>query len=139
DRSARLPPFRRFHLPRVLFRRGQGKGCRRAKQPVGGLDTLRDLVTDRPFQSVYVDSLERLARIRADLARDMIEMREERGVEAAIEEVRRGEGKRVMDDVRELVETMLERENTVLRERTQAEDGNLRRNSWILYAVVALF
>lgn len=103
------------------------------------LDTLRALVANRPFQSVYVDSLERLARWRAALARNMIEMREERGAEAAAEEIRRGEGKRVMNDVRALVETMLERENTVLRERTQAEDGNLRRNSWILYAVVALF
>jgi PAS domain S-box-containing protein len=103
------------------------------------VDILRSVLGTSRHGAIYVDSLEVLVRRRAEIAERVIRIRSLEGQDAAITVVKRGEGKRVMNDTRNLVATMLADEERQLERLRDAESASLRANTWLLYTVVGLF
>jgi PAS domain S-box-containing protein len=83
--------------------------------------------------------LENLARRRVEHAETVINVRATQSAEAAIALIMSGEGKRIMDSTRALVDQMMGLQQTFIANQRADEDRKLRDNSVMLYAVVVLF
>lgn len=105
-------------------------------------DELRRLLEyfqDNPDQLARARLVEKLAHERVQFAESVIRARSQNRMEALHELVLSGEGKRIMDSTRNVVDDMMKQQVTRLRDKRAQESSNLRLNSSMLYVVVALF
>ena len=85
---------------------------------------LRDLTADNPGQLRRVSILEKLAEERVARATKVVGLRQERGMEAAADEIRKGPGPRITGDFQQIVREMQSEETRLfaLRDAVAKED-----------------
>ena len=83
------------------------------------IDRLRELLSESPAQHAYVTALEKKIAICVAIAQQTVALRDERGFKEAQEFAASGQGKRSMDDVRNLVAEMQTVELASLRQLEQ--------------------
>ncbi|MEJ1972566.1 MAG: CHASE3 domain-containing protein [Lacunisphaera sp.] len=102
-----------------------------AQSEIGGeIKSLRDLTKDNPNQQRRLDRLEPLISGRDGKffeLQESIEARRDKGFDAALQIVRTDRGRSIMDDIRKIVQEMVDDENGLLKIRTaeaQASSDN---------------
>ncbi len=84
------------------------------------IQELQQLTADNPDEQQRLDVLKSLVRARFVKLRETIEVRRDKGLEAALQVVQAGQGKKIMDDIHKLVRGMLSEERELLNQRSQA-------------------
>lgn len=98
------------------------------------LQQLRELTADNPVQQHNLDRLALMIAKAFEVMQDRIEIRTQRGMEAAAEAVKQGAGKQAMDDIRGLTLAMKQEEETLLQGRMeQASAASLRTRRVIVF------
>ena len=87
---------------------------------------LRGLTADNPVQQRTLNYLEPLTSTMLSALQDRIEIRKQKGLAAAAEEVREGSAKLHMDEIRGLIGEMRLEENRLLKLRTEEADASSR-------------
>ena len=110
---------------------------------------VRQLTSDNPSQQKRLDDLETLIASRLEISQAGIDARRTSGFKAAQDMVASGRGKKVMDEIRQLIATMSQDENRLLRERDAASKASASVTvsvilygiplAFVLLALVALF
>ena len=85
------------------------------------LKSLRRLTPDNPVQQRRLDALEPLVASKFAELQGTIDLRKDKGFEAAAKEVLTDKGKEAMDRIRRLTGEMQEEENGLLRQRSEEE------------------
>ena len=98
------------------------------------LHDLRQLTSDNPNQQKRLDSLEPLVTARLNSLKAGIDTRRERGFKAAQDQVRTGQGKKTMDDIRQVVAEMRDEENRLLKER----DATAKAGAGLTVSVIVI-
>jgi signal transduction histidine kinase/CheY-like chemotaxis protein len=80
---------------------------------------LRSLMKDNPIQIVKLDSLKQLIDLKIESSLQIINAREQRGLNAAVEIISTQRGKRIMDDIRKLSTKMNKLEENSLVDRNK--------------------
>ncbi|MGA2484244.1 MAG: EAL domain-containing protein [Candidatus Acidiferrales bacterium] len=75
---------------------------------------IRNLTVDNPIQQRQIPTLERLADQKIQYAETVIGLRRTKGLEAAADSIRDGEGQRIMDEYREVIREMQDEELRLL-------------------------
>jgi PAS domain S-box-containing protein len=96
------------------------------------LATVRQLTVDNPKQQLRIPQLERLAARQVELTERMIDLRRMQGLEAAVEVVRGGEGKRITDEFQGVVHDMEQEEARLLGLRNADATRRLSQNKAVL-------
>jgi methyl-accepting chemotaxis protein len=97
----------------------------------GEIKSLRELTIDNPNQQRRIDQLETLVSGKdgkmAELAR-IITLRKDstKGFEPALQEVKTGTGKSLMDDIRKVIDAMKSEETTLLKKRSDEATASAR-------------
>jgi CHASE3 domain sensor protein len=86
------------------------------------LKGLRKLTEDNPHQQQRLDALEPLVAAKLAELKQTVDLRRSGNLDETVKIVRGGEGKRVMDDVRRLLDEMEGEERALLQQR--AEEGD---------------
>ncbi|PTL83192.1 methyl-accepting chemotaxis protein [Vitiosangium sp. GDMCC 1.1324] len=71
------------------------------------LDTLRQYLSDEPDQHARLAHVEPLIRERLDSLNEVIRIRREQGLQPAVTRIEQGQGKQLMDQIRQELEEML--------------------------------
>jgi len=79
---------------------------------------LRNLTRDNPAQQALIPALDRLANQKIEFGESVIRMRRTKGLEAAADLVRAGEGRRAMDDYQAVILRIQDEEQRLLVIRT---------------------
>ena len=87
---------------------------------------LRKLTADNPNQQRRLDALEPLVAAKLEELRETIDLRKQKGLEAAVSVVQTERGKRIMDDIRKSIDEMNNEENALLERRSQEAEGTAR-------------
>ncbi|MGV0028430.1 methyl-accepting chemotaxis protein [Phormidesmis priestleyi] len=97
---------------------------------------VRALVKDNPNQEAYLQTLEPAVTQKLAELDNTIQLRQTRGVNAALQVVRSGQGKQLMDQIRDVTTRMKAEEQGLLQTRSQTADASARRvlNS-LLYGI----
>ncbi len=105
-----------------------------------GIQTLRQLMADNPHQQRRLDVLEPLVEQRLALARDIIETRRDRGIEAAAPLVSSDAGRTLTQDIRTLIGEMRAEDTELLRQRSaEAQaDGEWAKRTILFGTLAAL-
>jgi PAS domain S-box-containing protein len=96
------------------------------------IKSLHELTANNLQQPRDLDSLESLVGRELDLAKETIQLRRDRGFYAAWQMVRTGEGKQMMDEIRQVVSQIKQEEETLLAQRTAAEAASIRQATLII-------
>lgn len=96
--------------------------------------TLRQLTADNQRQQQHLDVLEPLIVQKMALIQETTDLRRAEGFEAASEIVKDGQGKRTMDRIRQLMQTMKNEENQLLQRRSAIAE---RRNHQAIIVSIA--
>ena len=109
----------------------------------GHMRELSDLIVD-PKQQASFETLESLVAVELAYLQETIELRRSKGFEAAEEIVLTERGKRIMDEIRSLINKMENEENRLLEERTEEAEAtvsatNLTIVGGIFSAFVVIF
>ncbi|MFS8911255.1 response regulator [Synechococcus sp. H60.3] len=83
------------------------------------LSRLQELTADNPLQQGRLKWLELLLEQRLNLAQDLIRLRDQEGLAAVQEALKRGEGQRLMERIANLVEALQEQERLLLQQRSE--------------------
>jgi PAS domain S-box-containing protein len=94
--------------------------------------SLRKLTADNPKQQRWIPELERLAAQQIDISEKTIALRQTKGIEAALEVVRSGQGKGITDKVQGIVREMQDEELRLLRLRNTDATRRLGQNKAVL-------
>ncbi len=98
--------------------------------------SIRALVKDNPNQEAYLQTLEPAVTQKLSELDSTIQLRQTRGAQAALQVVRSGQGKQLMDQIRDLTTRMKAEEQGLLQTRSQAADASARRTSnSLLYGI----
>ena len=81
------------------------------------LESIREMTQDNSVQQANVSRLEQLTRQKMSHAKQTLELRQKAGVDSAAENVAAGEGKLLMDQIRELMAQMKNEELRLLQIR----------------------
>lgn len=101
---------------------------------------VRQLTSDNPSQQKRLDDLETLIASRLEISQAGIDARRTAGFKAAQDMVASGRGKKIMDEIRQLIATMAQDENRLLRERDAASKASASVTvSVILYGITLAF
>ena len=117
--------------PRYLDPYNQARSAIQAR-----IDDLKNLVQDNPRQQSYLRTLEpKIAQKLSELD-TTIQLRQTKGVNAALEVVRTDQGNQLMEQVRGVIANMKTEERNLLQTRSQAAEnsGQLTMNS-IMYGM----
>jgi methyl-accepting chemotaxis protein len=87
------------------------------------LKELRKLTMDNPNQQKRIDSIEPLIDAKLAELKQTIDLREKGSVDETVKIVRGGEGKRVMDDIRRILDEMDNEERGLLKQRADEGDA----------------
>jgi PAS domain S-box-containing protein len=93
------------------------------------LASLKPLTADHPEQQRRLAILEQQARNRLKIIRQTITLRQTQGLEAAQQVVVLGEGKKVMDQIRQLVADMEKTEETLLKQQARESQLSVQKIS----------
>lgn len=88
-----------------------------------GLQRVRKLVADKELLEL-LDDLEPLVKARLERSREQVALQRRLGKEAAAKRTAAGEGKNLMDSIREVVDKMHEREAAILAQRFSASKAD---------------
>ena len=91
------------------------------------LPELEHFFSDNPAQQERARKLKGLFTQKLNWMQESIRVRGEQGRDKAIERIAAGQGKKLMDDIRVLVNEMIDVENKLLVTRVQDEEFNFRR------------
>jgi methyl-accepting chemotaxis protein len=83
-----------------------------------GIARLADLTSDNPRQQARLPTLRELVRQKTDELAETIALRKEKGPEAALAVVQTDRGKRIMDDIRALLDQFEAEESNLLAQRS---------------------
>jgi methyl-accepting chemotaxis protein len=99
--------------------------------------TLRRLTTDNPVQQQRLDKLAPLVAQKLGVVKATLDLRRDKGFSAARDRMLSGDGRTLMDGIRELLDEMANTENDLLVVRA-AEADNSARNAllWVVYGTV---
>jgi PAS domain S-box-containing protein len=92
------------------------------------IEAVTALTLDNPEQQKDLQRLQKLSRDKLDELQETIKLRREAGMEAAIRVIRTDSGKRVMDEIRALMNQMKTRENELLESRNRVASEIARRS-----------
>lgn len=101
------------------------------------LSLLRELTEDNPRQTLVFDQIEPLIKRKIEVSSRVIEARTHKGEKFASEVVRRGEGKRIMDQIRALIAQILAEENRLLALRSD-QSRKVAENSNIQFLIISV-
>ncbi len=87
---------------------------------------LRQATADNPVQQRHLDALASLIESRMERSRKLIELRRGQQARAAEDMIRSGEGKALMDSIRETAAAMEVEESRMLRDRMQRAETSAR-------------
>ena len=106
----------------------------------GVLAKFKELTLDNPRQQRRFDEIKPLVAARLEVAGETVQLRREKGFEAASQLILTGKGKRYMDDIRKVVVQMQDDEKKLLAERleTTTEVNATTRNMIIFGALAAV-
>ena len=103
-------------------------------------DTLRRLTSDNAHQQQRLDSIRPLVTEKISELQATIDLRTEKGADAALKIVLTDKGRQVMDDIRAIVDQMVAEENQLLIERDEvAKNSAQATKATILYGTIAAF
>jgi len=80
---------------------------------------LQTLLENNPIQLFKLDSLKQLIDLKITINVELIKIREQSGLNKAVEIISTERGKKVMDDIRKLSKSMLEVEQKILNDRNK--------------------
>jgi len=99
---------------------------------------VRKLTADNPNQQRRLDTVEPLVAAKLEELRETIDLRKQKGIEAAVAVVQTERGKKLMDDIRKAVDEMESEENALLERRSQDTEGIARTTlATILFGTLA--
>jgi methyl-accepting chemotaxis protein len=81
------------------------------------LKTLRELTSDNPNQQKRIDALEPLIDARLALLKLHIEQRRSSGLQTAANDIKSGQGEKLMDNIGQITGQMMNEENELLKRR----------------------
>lgn len=84
------------------------------------LQTLRQLTVDNRKQQQHLDALEPLIAQKMAFIQKTIDLRRAQGFEVSSKIIRSGEGKQLMDRIRQVMQTMKDEESQILQRRSNA-------------------
>jgi len=90
------------------------------------LRALSGLIVDDPFERDKVDKLSSLTNRNIAVMQNLVSLRREQGFAAASQELNKAEGLRLMNEIRELVDSMQSNESSLLRVREAASRAHAR-------------
>jgi len=96
------------------------------------LATLRQLTADHPVQQARLDELEQLLKARLQQLQDGIQTYQNHGLPAAMDLIRNGSGKDLMDQLRARLNSVEEEERQLLNERNGVANSADSRTRWLL-------
>ncbi len=102
------------------------------------VEALRSLTADNPAQQRRLDTLQPLIRTRLQSLQETIDLRRQRGPEAAITRVKNESGKRLMDDIRQVMADMEAEERTLLDRRSAEASATASRTALTIVLGTAL-
>lgn len=79
---------------------------------------LRHLTADNPRQQRRLDALEPLIKTELAVLKAAVEIRKAKGLDEAVREVKTGQGKKAMDEIRQVIDEMLGEENGLMKTRS---------------------
>ena len=85
------------------------------------------MTRDNTAQQEALRQVQELSDAKLAVLRDTIQLRRESGQQAAVQAVRTGRGKKIMDELRDVVAAMENREQQVLKERNEAATAGADR------------
>jgi signal transduction histidine kinase len=97
-----------------------------------GLRSLREFTADNPVQQHNLDRLEPMVTAKFEELQDRIDVRKQRGLNAGVAAVNEGLGKNLMDNIRELVQTMRQEEVTLRQRRLEVASAASRRTRRVI-------
>jgi methyl-accepting chemotaxis protein len=107
------------------------------------IKALRELTKDNPNQQRRLDILEPLItgkEGRFAALQERIDMRKELGFEAASKAMLTGKGKKIMDEIRKVVDEMQSEEDALLKKRSAEAQASVQRATLtIIYGTLAAF
>ena len=95
------------------------------------LQQLRALTADNPTQQRRYELLEREIDARLAIIKKTIALRQTKGFQPAVQVVLSGEGRRRMDNIRQIVAQMEEEEKSLLASRTENYEANAQATKQI--------
>jgi methyl-accepting chemotaxis protein len=101
------------------------------------LSALRKTMANEPGQRERVVQLEPLIREKLSFMEDAIRMRQQKGLEASVTLLRTNRGNELMEQIRQLLQDMLDHEERRWRERQEEAEAAARR-TFIILAVCTL-
>jgi methyl-accepting chemotaxis protein len=101
------------------------------------LSAMRKAMAGAPEQQERLSRLEPLIRGRLAFAEEAIQLRREKGLEAAAALVQTQRGKQLMDQIRQVINEMLDHEQARWKERQEQAEASARR-TFIILAVCTL-
>ena len=107
------------------------------------LKEIQKMTVDNSRQQQSLDTLDPLIEKELAELKKVIDIRREKGLEAAVQEVKTGQGKKAMDDIQRVIKEMVDEEHQLLKQRREATEAQARRTIitivfGILSAVVIL-
>lgn len=87
---------------------------------------LQKMTVDNPRQQQSLVILDPLIENELAELKKVIDIRREKGLEAAAQEVKTGQGKKAMDDIQRVIKEMVDEENQLLKQRREATEANAR-------------
>ncbi|HEY0428899.1 MAG TPA: CHASE3 domain-containing protein [Pyrinomonadaceae bacterium] len=99
----------------------------------GNLSHLRELVSDNPEQAERVSRLETLVNERLGVLKQAIEMRRTKSIAEVQQQVGRGRGRDLMNEVRALIDNLKNEEKSILENREAALNRSLTSTYRMLY------
>jgi methyl-accepting chemotaxis protein len=104
----------------------------------GALARFKELTSDNPRQQRRFDEIKPLVAARLEAAGETIQLRREKGFEAAQQVILTGKGMRYMDDIRKVVAEMQDDERKLLVERQEGTTaGNATTRNMIVFGALA--
>lgn len=97
------------------------------------LSELQKLVSDNPNQTAEIQKLRQLVQQKLDFVKTTIEIRRNEGLEAASVRTKRGEGKRIMDEIRSSVGRLKNEEIRLLKIREDDLDKSIGNTLLLLF------
>lgn len=90
------------------------------------LKEIQRMTLDNPRQQQSLNALEPLIENELTELQKVIDLRREKGLDAATQEVKTGQGKKAMDDIQRVIKEMVDEETELLKQRREATEANAR-------------
>ena len=104
------------------------------------IQRLRELTSDNPNQQRRIDALEPLVAAKLAELKETIDLRKNKGFDAALKVVRTDKGKNVMDDIRKIIKEMEAEERMLLVQRdNEVQASSSNTIAVIIYGVPLAF